>query len=380
MSVEAPWTSPCIAGYPMDGGLHGGNPHSLWRLTALAALIVLEATGAGVLWSGRGVPAPVVVVNPRQVRTSRSDGRLAKTDTLDAAVSPTSQQRCSPPCGRPDAAPKGWPRGHPARNSWTCSPPNGIASAVRRVLRKELQAHIRWLERRIAGSTRSWSTHPHEPRLARPGDRSGACRHRADRRAAAPRAAARIGPGPETLATLVGVARHRTRLFRGRRKVGVAGGGAGRAVHGTFAGALQPRAPPFYQRLRRRQAPKVPHRCIAQALTFSTRYSNTSGAGTGLCPNALRIRLTSNTVAHSAGTHPKDGGPLASDLLSSLQERESFGILLKERGWDKRGAKGSRAALHPSRPGRQNRLTPGGRHGIRSVNASRWVSRSRAGG
>jgi transposase len=61
-----------------------------WLQTQQPQLIVLEATGGyerAVVASLGAAALPVVVVNPRQVRDfARAVGRLAKTDTLDAAV------------------------------------------------------------------------------------------------------------------------------------------------------------------------------------------------------------------------------------------------------------------------------------------------------
>ena len=83
------------------------------RLTALTpSLIVLEATGGlevplvGVLAAGG---LPVVVVNPRQVRDfAKATGRLAKTDTLDAAVLAHFAAAVRPPVRPlPDAATQG---------------------------------------------------------------------------------------------------------------------------------------------------------------------------------------------------------------------------------------------------------------------------------
>jgi transposase len=76
------------------------------RLTALApALIVLEAVGGleappvGTL-AAAGLPG--VVVNPRQVRDfAKATGRLAKTDTLDAAVLAHFADAVRPPAPSP---------------------------------------------------------------------------------------------------------------------------------------------------------------------------------------------------------------------------------------------------------------------------------------
>ena len=129
------------------------------RLTALApTLIVLEATGgleAPLVGTLAAAGLPVVVVNPRRVRElAKATGRLAKTDTLDAAVLAHFADAVRPPLRPlPDAATQGLAALvtrrrqlvdmlTAERNRLSCAPPG---------LRKELQAHIRWLERRITG-------------------------------------------------------------------------------------------------------------------------------------------------------------------------------------------------------------------------------------
>ena len=255
------------------------------RLTALApALIVLEATG------GLEVPLvgavavaglPVVVVNPRQVRDfAKATGRLAKTDTLDAAVLAHFAAAVQPAVRPlPDAATQGLAAVvtrrrqlvdmlTAERNRLSCAPLG---------LRKELQAHIRWLERRIAGLDTDLE---HAIRT------SPVWRAQEDRLRSVPG----IGPivartllaqlpelgtlAPKPLAALVGVAplNRDSGLFRGRRKVG-AGRAAVRAVldMGTLAAVrFNPVLRPFYQRLR--AAGKLPKvaltACMHKLLTI----------------------------------------------------------------------------------------------------------------
>ena len=255
------------------------------RLTALApALIVLEATG------GLEVPLvgavavaglPVVVVNPRQVRDfAKATGRLAKTDTLDAAVLAHFAAAVQPAVRPlPDAATQGLAAVvtrrrqlvdmlTAERNRLSCAPV---------VLRKELQAHIRWLERRIAGL---------DTELEHAIRTSPVWRAQEDRLRSVPG----IGPivartllaqlpelgtlAPKPLAALVGVAplNRDSGLFRGRRKVG-AGRAAVRAVldMGTLAAVrFNPVLRPFYQRLR--AAGKLPKvaltACMHKLLTI----------------------------------------------------------------------------------------------------------------
>ena len=80
------------------------------RLAAMApTLIVLEATGGFETVVTAGLAAaglPVAVVNPRQIRDfARATARLAKTDTLDAAVIAHFAEAVNPPA-RPLADPQ----------------------------------------------------------------------------------------------------------------------------------------------------------------------------------------------------------------------------------------------------------------------------------
>jgi transposase len=129
------------------------------RLSALTpSLIVLEATGGlevplvGVLAAGG---LPVVVVNPRQVRDfAKATGRLAKTDTLDAAVLAHFAAAVRPPVRPlPDAATQGLAALVTRRRQLVdmLTAERNRLSCAPKVLHQELQAHIRWLERRITG-------------------------------------------------------------------------------------------------------------------------------------------------------------------------------------------------------------------------------------
>jgi transposase len=154
------------------------------------------------------------------------------------------------------------------RNRLSCAPPG---------LRKELQAHIRWLERRIAGL---------DTELEHAIRTNPVWRAQEDRLRSVPG----IGPivartllaqlpelgtlAPKPLAALVGVAplNRDSGLFRGRRKVG-GGRAAVRAVlyMGTLAAVrFNPVLRPFYQRLR--AAGKLPKvaltACMHKLLTI----------------------------------------------------------------------------------------------------------------
>lgn len=127
------------------------------RLTALApALIVLEATGG--LESplvGALAPAglPVVVVNPRQVRDfAKATGHLAKTEPLDAAVLAHFAAAVQPPVRPlPAAATQGLAALVTRRRQLVdmLTAERNRLSCAPKVLHQELQAHIRWLERRL---------------------------------------------------------------------------------------------------------------------------------------------------------------------------------------------------------------------------------------
>ena len=260
-------------------------PSLVARLTALApALIVLEATGGleiPLVGALAAAGLPVVVVNPRQVRDfAKATGRLAKTDTLDAAVLAHFAAAVQPAVRPlPDAATQGLAAVvtrrrqlvdmlTAERNRLSCAPV---------VLRKELQAHIRWRERRIAGL---------DTELEHAIRTSPVWRAQEARLRSVPG----IGPivartllaqlpelgtlAPKPLAALVGVAplNRDSGLFRGRRKVG-GGRAAVRAVlyMGTLAAVrFNPVLRPFYQRLR--AAGKLPKvaltACMHKLLTI----------------------------------------------------------------------------------------------------------------
>src|SRR6058998_3585593 len=134
-----------------------GCAQVLERLRAVPpTLVVLEATGGleipltGVL-AAAGVP--VVVVNPRQMRDfAKATGKLAKTDTLDAQVLAQFAEVI-------------WPEPRPLPDDQTqrlaalltrrrqlvemlTAEKNRLASA-RPPIRKNLRAHITWLERAL---------------------------------------------------------------------------------------------------------------------------------------------------------------------------------------------------------------------------------------
>jgi transposase len=130
------------------------------RLQAIQpALIVLEATG-GLEVPGAGALAaaalPVVVVNPRHARDfAKATGRLAKMDTLDArglahvaeAVRPTPR-----PLPEADAqALRALVTRRRQLVQMLTAERQRLQSAPQRI-RADIQAHIAWLERRLARS------------------------------------------------------------------------------------------------------------------------------------------------------------------------------------------------------------------------------------
>jgi len=128
------------------------------RLTGLhPALVVLEATGGleGPLVGALATAGlPVVVVNPRQIRDfAKATGTLAKTDALDAAVLAHFAAAVRPtPRPLPDAATQTLAALVTRRRQLVemlTAERNRLGSAPR-VLRAEIQAHLTWLQRRLA--------------------------------------------------------------------------------------------------------------------------------------------------------------------------------------------------------------------------------------
>lgn len=121
-------------------------------------LVLFEATGGWEMNAVNHLAAqrlPLVVLNPRQVRDfAKATGRLAKTDTLDAAVLAHFAAAVRPPVRPlPDAATQGLAALVTRRRQLVdmLTAERNRLSCAPKVLHKELQAHIRWLERRITG-------------------------------------------------------------------------------------------------------------------------------------------------------------------------------------------------------------------------------------
>lgn len=120
-------------------------------------LIVLESTGGYEVALADALTAlqlPVVVVNPRQVRDfGKATGQLAKTDHLDARLLALFAERVRP-TPRPRATPAHQhlaalvARRRQLRDMRTAEM-NRLHHASS-LLRTEIQAHLRWLTRRVA--------------------------------------------------------------------------------------------------------------------------------------------------------------------------------------------------------------------------------------
>jgi transposase len=120
-------------------------------------LIVLEATGGLELPLTGALAAaglPVVVANPRQVRDfARATGQLAKTDRLDAQILAQFAATVRPiPRPLPEACTQELAALLTRRRQlidMLTAEKNRLSSALKPI-RKGIQAHITWLERRLA--------------------------------------------------------------------------------------------------------------------------------------------------------------------------------------------------------------------------------------
>lgn len=129
------------------------------RVTALGpALVVLEASGkyeapCAAALAASGVP--VAVVNPRQARDfGKSTGRLAKTDTLDAAMLALFAERVRPePRPLPDAESQALAAILARRRQLITMmvAEKNRAHVAAPSVRKSVAKHVRWLERELAG-------------------------------------------------------------------------------------------------------------------------------------------------------------------------------------------------------------------------------------
>jgi transposase len=128
-----------------------------WLQTVTPSLVVLEATGGlEVALTSALVLAglPVVVVNPRQVRDfAKATGQLAKTDAIDAQILARFAEAIRPePRPLPDEHTQVLAALVTRRRQlieMLTAEKNRLASA-RPTIRKNLRAHIAWLERALA--------------------------------------------------------------------------------------------------------------------------------------------------------------------------------------------------------------------------------------
>ena len=127
------------------------------RLVQLGpALVVLEASGGlqtALVAELSAASMPVVVVNPRQVRDfARASGQLAKTDALDARMLALFAERMRPEVRRLPNEQELELKALVARRrelvEMITAERNRLGSAPK-VLRKEITAHLRWLEGRL---------------------------------------------------------------------------------------------------------------------------------------------------------------------------------------------------------------------------------------
>lgn len=126
------------------------------RCQLTPTLIVLEATGgyeAALVAALATAGLPVVVANPRQVRDfAKATGQLAKTDALDAQVLALFAERVRPvPRPLPDAALQALDALLTRRRQLVemLTAERNRLLIARSAVRRDLQRHIRFLERRL---------------------------------------------------------------------------------------------------------------------------------------------------------------------------------------------------------------------------------------
>ena len=124
-------------------------------------LVVLEATGgyeAAAVAALHLAGVPVAVVNPRQARDfARVIGRHAKTDRVDAAVLAEFAARIGPPPAAPDPGRAGLAALLTRRRQvieMRVMESNRLRPGLPARVRSEIEAHIAWLDDRIAAADR----------------------------------------------------------------------------------------------------------------------------------------------------------------------------------------------------------------------------------
>lgn len=122
-------------------------------------LVVLEATGGlehpvAVALAAAGVP--VAIINPRQARRfAEAIGRAAKTDAIDAEVLARFAEQIRPqPRPLPDAATRALAELLDRRRQLLgiqTAEQNRLGSVSGSAVRKDIEAHLRWLAKRLEG-------------------------------------------------------------------------------------------------------------------------------------------------------------------------------------------------------------------------------------
>jgi transposase len=131
------------------------------------AVVVMEATGgyeAPVAAAAVAAGLPIAIVNPRQVRAfAQAIGRLAKTDVLDAHVLAAFGLHVNPPVRPlPDADTQALAALVARRRQlleMLIAERQRLAQPTTRTVQRDLQTHIRWLERRLAQVDDDLTTH-----------------------------------------------------------------------------------------------------------------------------------------------------------------------------------------------------------------------------
>ena len=120
------------------------------------ALIVLEATGGlqmPVVGALAAAQLPVVVVNPRQIRDfAKALGKLAKTDPIDAEVIARFAKAVRPevrPLKDPEAQELDALVGRRRQLVEMCTAEKNRLNSAPKQVRKDIKAHIAWLEKRL---------------------------------------------------------------------------------------------------------------------------------------------------------------------------------------------------------------------------------------
>jgi transposase len=126
------------------------------------ALVILEATGGlerPVAAALAAAELPIAVVNPRQARDfARATGRLAKTDRIDAQILARFAQAVRPaPRPIPEEEVQALAEITARRRQLVgmlTAENNRLGAATTKLVRKRLQAHVRWLEKELSRTDR----------------------------------------------------------------------------------------------------------------------------------------------------------------------------------------------------------------------------------